>query len=199
MNFSQYNSHTLPLFIKDKLITFLDIITSNKLKLAFDFKSNTLPEDLCILFHLNSTLHSYTTHPVTKEGFFVPGIQSTSYGIKTLKYSVPVIWNSFALSNPELCHIKYSFQLKRFLKDHFMMLLEINIIITYANSICNYSYSYNIIKKQNILATLLRWVIYIPETWQQCFALIPSTHFNIVAIIIIITIIIINCYFLCFC
>ena len=55
MNFSQYNSHT-PLFIKDKLITFLDIITSNKLKLAFDFKSNTLPEDLCILFHLNSTL-----------------------------------------------------------------------------------------------------------------------------------------------
>ena len=104
MNFSQYNSHTPPLFIKDKLITFLDIITSYKL--AFDFKSNTLPEDLCILFHLNSTLHSYTTHSVTKEGFFVPGIQSTSYGIKTLKYSVPVIWNSFALSNPELCGIK---------------------------------------------------------------------------------------------
>ena len=102
MHFSQYNSHTPPLFIKDKLINFLDIITSNKLKLAFDFKSNTLPEDLCILFHLNSTLHSYITLTVTKEGFFVPGIQSTSYGIKTLKYSVPVIWNSFALSNPEL-------------------------------------------------------------------------------------------------
>ena len=114
--------------------------------MAFDFKSNTLPEDLCILFHLNSTLHSYTTRSVTKEGIFVPGIQSTSYGIKTLN-SVPVIWNSFALSNPELCDIKYSFQLKRFLKDHFisrytlvMMLLEINIITTYANSICNYSY-----------------------------------------------------------
>ena len=120
MNFSQYNSHTPPLFIKDKLITFLDIITSNKLKLAFDFKSNTLPEYLCILFHLNSTLHSYTMRSVTKEGFFVPGIQSTSYGIKTLKYSVPVIWNSFALSNPELCDIKYSFQLKWFLKDHFI-------------------------------------------------------------------------------
>ena len=120
MIFSQYNSHTPPLFIKDKLITFLDIITSNKLKLAFDSKSNTLPEDLCILFHLNSTLHSYTTRSVTKEGFFVPGIQSTSYGIKTLKYSVPVIWNSFALSNPELCDIKYSFQLKRFLKDHYI-------------------------------------------------------------------------------
>ena len=119
MNFSQYNSHTPPLFIKDKLITFLDIITSNKLQLAFDFKSNTLPEDLCILFHLNSTLHSYTTHSVTKEGFFVPGIQSTSYGIKTLKYC-PCNLDSFALSNPELCDIKYSFQLKGFLKDHFI-------------------------------------------------------------------------------
>ena len=58
MNFSQYNSHTPPLFIKDKLITFPDIITSNKLKLAFDFKSNTLPEDLCILFHLNSLTYN---------------------------------------------------------------------------------------------------------------------------------------------
>ena len=98
MNFSQYNSHT-PLFVKDKLLTFHDIITLNKLKLPFDFKLNALPEDLCILFHLNSTLHSYSTRSVTKQGSFVPGIQSTSYGIKTVKFSVPVIWNSFVFSN----------------------------------------------------------------------------------------------------
>ena len=120
MNFSQYNSHTPPLFVKDKLLTFHDIITLNILKLAFDFKLNALLEDLCILFHLNSTHHSYSTRSVTKEGFFVPGVYSTSYGIKTLKYSVPVIWNSFALSNPELCEIKHSSQLKRFLKDNFI-------------------------------------------------------------------------------
>ena len=65
-------------------------------------------------------VHSYSTRSVTKEGFVVPGVHSTSYGIKTLKYSVSVIWNSFALSNPELCEIKHSSQLKRFLKDHFI-------------------------------------------------------------------------------
>ena len=47
-NFSQYNTHTpppppTPLFVKDKLLTFLDIITSNKLKLAFDFKIKCTP------------------------------------------------------------------------------------------------------------------------------------------------------------
>ena len=52
MIFSQYNTHTPPLFVKDKLLTFLDIIISNKLKLAFDFKLNALPEDLCILFFM---------------------------------------------------------------------------------------------------------------------------------------------------
>ena len=78
MIFSQYNIHTPPLFVKDKLLTFRDIITSNKLKLAFDFKLNALPEDLCILFHLNSTLHSYSTRSATKERFVVPGVHSTS-------------------------------------------------------------------------------------------------------------------------
>ena len=60
INFTQYNSHTT-LFATDKLLKFEDIITSNKLKLAVNFKLKALPDDLCNLFRLNSTVHSYCT------------------------------------------------------------------------------------------------------------------------------------------
>ena len=82
-NFAQFNAHTSTLFAKDNLLKLEDMITSNK-QLALDYKLKAIPDDLCNLFHLNSTVHSYCTRSVTKEGFFVPTIRSTSYGINTL-------------------------------------------------------------------------------------------------------------------
>ena len=122
INFTQHNSHTSTLFAMDNLLKFENIITSNKLKLALDFKLKALPHELCNLFRLNSTVHSYCTRSVTKVGFFVPAINSTSNGINTLKYSLPVTWNNFSISNPKLGEMKHSPQLKKFLKDHFIAL-----------------------------------------------------------------------------
>ena len=126
INFAQFNVHTSTLFAKDNLLKLEDIITLNKLKLALDYKLKAIPDYLCNLFHLNSTVHSYCTRSVTKEGFFVPTIRSTSYGINTLKYSVPVTWNNFSLSNLKLCEIQHSLQLKKFLKDHFIAQYSLN-------------------------------------------------------------------------
>ena len=120
INFTQYNSHTTTLFATDKLLKFEDIITTNKLKLVQDFKLKALPDDLCNLFRLNSTVHSYCTRSVTNKWFFVPAINSTSNGINNLKYSVPVTSNTFSISNPKLCEINNSPKLKNFLKDHFI-------------------------------------------------------------------------------
>ena len=64
-------------------------------------------------------MHSYTT-TVSKDGFFVPMINSTSYGINTLRYSIPVIWNDFSNLNDQLSNIKTPLQLKTFLKKHFI-------------------------------------------------------------------------------
>ena len=122
INFTQKNSHTSTLFAMDNLLKFEVIITSNKLKLALDFKLKALPDELCNLFRLNSTVHFYCTHSITKEGFFVPAINSTSNGINTLKYTVPVTWNNFLISIPKLCQMKHSPQLKKFIKDHFIAL-----------------------------------------------------------------------------
>ena len=98
INFAPYNSHTISLFVDNSLLKLDDIITCNKIKLAFDFKNNALPVDH-ELFKYCHDVHSYPTHTAFKEGFFVPMIKSTTYGINTLRYSVPVVWNKFSNLN----------------------------------------------------------------------------------------------------
>ena len=123
IHFLQYNSHTSMLFAKDDLLKFDDIITSNKLKVALNYKLKALPDDLCNLFQLNSTVHSYCTRSVTNKGFFVPAIHSTSNGINTLKYSVPVTWNNFPISNTILCEIKHSPQLTYYYYYYYIFII----------------------------------------------------------------------------
>ena len=96
------------------------MISSNKIKLAFDLKNNALSVDLNELFKYCHDVHSYPTCTAFKEGFFVPMIKSTTYGINTLRYSVPVVWNKFSNLNNQLSNIKTSFQLKKLLKTHFI-------------------------------------------------------------------------------
>ena len=120
INFAPYNSHTISLFVDNGLLKLDDIITCNKIKLAFDFKNNAFPVDLNELFKYCHDVHSYPTRTVFKEGFFVPMIKSTAYGINTLRYSVPVVWNKFSNLNNQLSNIKTSLQLKKLLKTHFI-------------------------------------------------------------------------------
>ena len=54
-----------------------------------------LPTDLLKLFELNSAVSSHCTRNVSKEGMFIPRIYTTSFGIKSLRYSAPLLWNNF--------------------------------------------------------------------------------------------------------
>ena len=114
INFAPCNSHTTPLFAETKLLKFEDITTATKLKFAFDFKTGNLPDDLKGMFQFGNDVHSYMARCSVKKCLFVPLIQSTSYGIKTLKYSVPVIWNQFSSLNDQINEIKNHMQLNKY-------------------------------------------------------------------------------------
>ena len=105
INFAPYNSPTMTLFADNGMLKFEDIITCTKL--AFKFKKNILPIDLSDLFKY-CHVHSYTTHTVSKEGFFVPMINATSYGINTLRYSIPVIWNDFSSISSQISKLLFN-------------------------------------------------------------------------------------------
>ena len=46
MTFSEYNSHTNPLFLELKLLKLRDIIKLQQLQLVYDFNNDLLPHDL---------------------------------------------------------------------------------------------------------------------------------------------------------
>ena len=62
---------------------------------------NSLPADLKDMFKLNSDIHNHQT----KQPFHIPAINSSTYGINSIKYSVPKLYyntfknNSVAIDN----------------------------------------------------------------------------------------------------
>ena len=96
INFKPFNSHTNDLFASNKIIKLNDLINMEQINLAFQFKHKLLPKDLMSLFHSNDR---FNTRNMTNGGFIVPRIKTLSYGERSLRYSVPLIWNEFIKSN----------------------------------------------------------------------------------------------------
>ena len=83
INHAPYNSHTNNLFEENKLLKLDDIIKFEQLKLGFLFKNGDLPKELNTLFKLN--INTYNTRNASKGGLSIPKINTTSFGIKSLR------------------------------------------------------------------------------------------------------------------
>ena len=115
MNFSEFNSHTNPLFIQNRLLKLDDIIESSHLQLIFEFTNKNLHEDLCNLFNFTVDVHTHNTC-VMHKGLFIPSINTSNFGNKSLRFSAPMLWNNFIKSYPVILNFKHKSQLKFCLK-----------------------------------------------------------------------------------
>ena len=130
MTFSDFNSHTNPLFRDLKLLKVREIIKSQQLKLAYEFYKTQLPSNIQNLFQLDSDIHKYETNSSAKHLFHIPQIITTSYGNKSLKYHCPILWNSTIKNNiaidskfnnnVSIDKIHNIYQFKRILKKHYL-------------------------------------------------------------------------------
>ena len=120
LNFGPFNCHTNSLFHDNKLLKLNDIVKNEVIKLAYQFKNNALPNDLNCIFQCNENI--YNTRNMNHGGLIVPIIKTKSYGDRTLRYTVPRVWNDF-IKNVNINIFNNINQLKRFLK--------INTIETY--------------------------------------------------------------------
>ena len=130
MTFSDFNSHTNPLFIDLKLLKVRDIIKSQQLKLVYEFYKNLLPTDLQSLFVFDSDVHDYQTNRFSKHFLHIPRIHTVTYGNKSVKYHCPILWNATVKNditinndikdNIAIDQIYNVFQFKRILKKHFL-------------------------------------------------------------------------------
>ena len=85
MTFSDFRSHTNSLFIKLKVLKVRDIIRLQQFKILHEFLDNSLPADLKDMFKLNGDFH----HHQTRQPFHIPAVNSSTFGINSIRYSVP--------------------------------------------------------------------------------------------------------------
>ena len=130
ITFSDYNSHTNPLFIELKLLKLRDIIKSQQLKIVYEFYNNILPTNLLNLFTLDKEVHKYQTVSASKHLLHIPRIFTATYGNKSIKYHCPIVWNATVKNgiaidnklknNVAIDHIHNIYQFKRTLKKHYL-------------------------------------------------------------------------------
>ena len=116
MNFSPFNDHTNELFYRNNILKLNDVINNEKLKIIFDFKNNNLPIDLKILFQYNKNIHNHDTRNAINDGMFIPAANTTSFGIKSLRYICPVLWNELLKTDSAINDIDSTYHFKGYLK-----------------------------------------------------------------------------------
>ena len=97
LSFSDFKSHTNPLFIDLGLLKVEDILQFHHLKLAYEFSNSLLPEDISNLFKwsrdqqtTNLTLLSNTNNKLA-----LPAIKNVTTGLNSLRFHCASLWNNF--------------------------------------------------------------------------------------------------------
>ena len=117
ITFADFHSHSNPIFEKLELLKITDLIICEKLKFCYKFKSSLLPNVLLNLFQENHQYHLYDTR--NKYAYHIPRVNTTRFGIKSLKYDVPSIWNNY-MNYLDILNCDSLNKFKRLLKSHFI-------------------------------------------------------------------------------
>ena len=92
-SFSNFQEHTTPIFKIFKILKLQDIVMFNTLKLIYLYYKHELTLKIKDFFTTNESVNPYNTRG--GKLLFIPQVNTTHYGIKSLRYNGPVIWNDF--------------------------------------------------------------------------------------------------------
>ena len=109
ITFGDFQAHTNQLFIDLKLLKVEEIITTNQLKLIYEFRNNILPY-----------LHKYETSSTSVYHLCFPKINTTTYGSKSIKYQGPFIWNKMMKQKVAINKSKSIKRFKSTLPKHYL-------------------------------------------------------------------------------
>ena len=93
ITFSNFHEHNTSIFKNFKILKLQDIIKFNTLKLIYLYYKDQLPLKIKDIFTTNESVNPYNTRG--GKLLFIPQVNTTHYGIKSLRYNGPVIWNDF--------------------------------------------------------------------------------------------------------
>ena len=88
-DFSDPRSHSEPLLKSLRLLKFSDVIHLEILSFVYQWYHKLSPV---------SSIHSYNTHQSQVDNLFVKSVHTTQYGIRSLSYTGPKLWNSLSIN-----------------------------------------------------------------------------------------------------
>ena len=120
MTFADFRCHSTPIFKTLGLIKVDDVIRVNILIFVYDFIHNLLPEELKDFYTFRYEIHDYNNRFV-KDSLYINRVNTVNYGIKTIYYQGPLIWNELIVDKPLFIsmHTKSTFQYN--IKKYFML------------------------------------------------------------------------------
>ena len=119
LTFSDYHEHVSPIFKSLKVLKLQDIIKFSVLKLIYLYFNNQLPLQVKNIFIKNESVNPYSTRG--GKLLLIPNINTTHFGMRSLRYNGPLTWNKFSqsMNNNNLFNVGIS-KFKHFLKDLLM-------------------------------------------------------------------------------
>ena len=90
LTFSDFRCHANPLYVNLNVLKVREIIKLQQLQLLYEFLQNSLPNDLKKLFKLKEDVHTHKT----RQTFYVPSINTSSFGKNSIKFQCPEFWNT---------------------------------------------------------------------------------------------------------
>ena len=99
MTFSDPRSHSEPLLKSLRLLKFSDIIHLEILSFVYQWYHKLSPSCFVNYFNPVSSIHSYNTRQSQIDNLFVKSVHTTEYGIRSLSYTGPKLWNSLSIDH----------------------------------------------------------------------------------------------------
>ena len=94
ISFSEPKSHSEPLFKSLNLLKVNDLIEFQILSFIYQWSHKLLPPCFSEYFKFTSSVHSHSTRQSCNRNLYVASVNTTQYGLRSLKFAGPRLWNS---------------------------------------------------------------------------------------------------------
>ena len=102
INFADYREHADPLFKNHEILRINDFVKLQNMFLVYDSMNNRLPSILNNIYTNVQSVHNHASRNSLKMKLSIPVVQSTTYGLNSIKYQSIMIWNQLIDEYPEI-------------------------------------------------------------------------------------------------
>ena len=102
MSFGNYRDHANPLFRSLNILKFVDNLKIQNMLLVYYSLNNRLPLSLNNIYQYTQNIHNHNTRSSAKLKLTLPKVDTTTYGLNSIKYQSITDWNKLIDEYPAI-------------------------------------------------------------------------------------------------